>query len=132
MSNRIRVLWLFSAILCACGNNSGAFKTVQQQQAGDYTLTVLSETGAVKNGTSDFILEFRRTADNQLADVSPVEVSPIMEMPGMGPMIGTTTIMPADMPGRYRVTSNLSMAGMWRFNVKFGAGETARININAE
>ena len=134
MPKRSSVAWVVGLLLflSACGDKGGDLKPVQQQQAGDYTLSVLSETGTVKNGSSEFILEFRKTADNQLVDVGPVEVAPIMEMPGMGPMMGTTTIMPTDMPGRYHVTCNLSMAGMWKFNMKFGAGESARLNVNAE
>lgn len=127
-------LWIAGTLglfLVAC-SNQGELKTVQQQQAGEYTVTVLSDTGKVKNGASDFTLEFRKTADNQLADVGTVEVAPVMEMAGMAPMMGTATVMPTDTPGRYHVTCNLTMSGMWKFNVKFGSGEAVRINMNAE
>lgn len=130
----LKSFWIalsLALLLTACGT-SGELKTVQQQQVGDYTVTVLSETGKVKNGANDFTLEFRNTADNQLVDVGAVEVAPIMEMPGMAPMMGTTTVMPGDMPGRYHVTCNLTMAGLWKFDVKFGSGQSARINVNAE
>jgi hypothetical protein len=119
-------------MLTACNGNTAELKTVQQQEAGGYTITVLSETGTIKNGTSDFILEFRKTGEDALVDVGTVEVSPIMEMAGMAPMMGTTNITPAETKGRYRVSCTLTMAGMWRLNLKFGAGEEARININAQ
>jgi len=114
----------------ACGKNE--LKTVKQQQVGELTLTILSESGSVKNGSSDFFVEFRKTSDNQLVDVGSVEISPIMEMAGMAPMMATTEVMPTETPGRYHATSALTMAGLWRFNVKFGSGQSARININAE
>ena len=130
MVNRISIALSLALLLAACGG-TGELKTVQQQQAGDYTVTVLSETGKVPNGAGELTLEFRRTSDNQLVDVGTVEVAPIMEMPGMAPMMGTTTVTPGDTPGRYQVSSNLTMAGMWKFDVKF-AGQSARISINAE
>jgi hypothetical protein len=118
-------------LLVACGNK-GELKTIQTQQAGDYTLTVLSETGSIKNGASDFVLEFRKTADNQPVHVGSVEVAPVMDMSGMAPMMGKAETTPGDAVGRYHVKSNLSMAGLWKFNVKFADGQSVRINLNAE
>ena len=77
------------------------FKTVQTQPAGEYTVTVLSPSGSIKNGANDFVLEFRKS-ENQLVDVGTVYVAPVMDMPGMSPMIGTATVTPTDTPGRYR------------------------------
>src|SRR4030095_3530414 len=97
-------------LLCACRHEE--FKVVKQQEVGEYTLTILTPTGSVKNGANDVVLEFRRTSDKQLVDVSPVEISPVMEMSGMAPMMGTTTITPTDTPGRYRASATLTMAGV--------------------
>jgi YtkA-like protein len=127
-------LWLSLTIvllLCACRNNA-ELKTVQTQKAGDVVVTVLSETGSIKNGANDFFLEFRKTDGNQLIDVGTVDVAPVMEMAGMAPMMGSATVMPTETPGRYRVTGSLTMAGLWKFNVKFGSGQTVRINVNAQ
>jgi len=118
-----------SLLVTAC--KSGEMKPVQKQQVGDYTVTVLSESGKAKSGANDFMLEFRKTSDNQLVDVGPVEVSPIMEMQGMAPMMGSSTVMPAEKPGQYHVNSTLTMAGLWKFNVKFG-DHSVRLNVNAE
>ena len=129
MSERFSIM-LTMLLLAACGTSE--LKPVQQQQVGEYTLTLLTESGVMKNGSSDFTLEFRRTADNQLVDVGTVEVAPIMEMSGMAPMMGSTTVTSTDTPGRYQARGTLTMAGSWKFNVKFGSGQSARININAE
>jgi len=118
-------------LLVACGNK-GELKTIQTQQAGDYTVTVLSETGSIKNGAGDFVLEFRKTADNQPVHVGSVEVAPVMDMSGMAPMMGKAETTPGDAVGRYHVKTNLSMAGLWKFNVKFADGQSVRINLNAE
>lgn len=118
-------------LLGAC-SDPGDLKTVHTQQAGEYTITVLSETGSIKNGTSEFVLEFRKTADNQPVNVGSVTVAPVMEMPGMGPMMGDTTTTTGHTLGRYDVKYSLSMAGLWRFDVKFGDGQSVRINLTAE
>jgi hypothetical protein len=55
-----------------------------------------------------------------------------MEMAGMAPMMGTTSVMRTDTAGRYRATVTLTMAGLWKFNVKYGSGQSVRINLNAE
>jgi hypothetical protein len=88
--------------------------------------------GSIKNGASDFVLEFRKTADNQPVHVGSVEVAPVMDMSGMAPMMGKAETTPGDAVGRYHVKSNLSMAGLWKFNVKFADGQSVRINLNAE
>ena len=122
---------LLSMSLLVGGCVEKELKTVQTQQAGEYTVTVLSPSGSIKNGANDFVLEFRKS-ENQLVDVGDVYVAPVMEMAGMGPMMGTATVTPSDTPGRYRVTGSLSMAGLWKFNVKYGNGDTVRFNVNAE
>ena len=127
-----RASWIVIIVsLLVGGCAEKPLKTVQTQQAGEYTVTVLSPSGSIKNGANDFVLEFRKS-ENQLVDVGTVYVAPVMDMRGMAPMMGTATVTPSDTPGRYRVTGNLSMAGMWKFNVKFGNGDTVRINVNAE
>src|SRR5262245_38066940 len=126
MSKRFWISLSVVVLLCACANKR-ELKAVQSQQVGDYTVTVLSETGSIKNGAGDFVLEFRKTADNQPVHVGSVEVAPVMEMAGMGPMMGKAETMPGDSIGQYHVKSNLSMAGLWKFNVKFADGQSVRI-----
>lgn len=126
-------LWISLAVglLFAACRGKGELKTVQTQKAGDVTVTVLSESGSIKNGANEFVLEFRKTDGNQLTDVGTVDVAPVMEMAGMAPMMGTASVTPTDTPGRYRVTGGLTMAGLWKFNVKYGNGQNVRINVNA-
>jgi hypothetical protein len=129
MSKKLGILIIASLLLSACGG-TGELKTVQTQQAGELMVILLSESGSIKNGANDFVLEFRK--GDQLVDVGSVDVAPVMEMPGMGPMMGTASVTPTDTPGRYRVSGGLTMAGLWKFNVKLGNGEIVRINVNAE
>ena len=131
MQKRMFAATCMSLLSIAC-SRSADLKTVQQQQAGAYTITILSETGSLKKGPGSFTLEFRKTADNQLADVGTVVVAPVMEMPGMGPMMGAAEVKKSETPGRYNVTGNLTMAGLWKVKVTFGAGQSARFNVSAE
>lgn len=119
-------------LLFGCKSGSADLKPVQQQKAGEYTVAILSETGTMKQGTATYTLEFRKAADNQLADVGKVEVSPVMEMAGMAPMMGGAEVTPTGTPGRYDVKGNLTMAGLWKVNVKFGEGQNVRFSLNAE
>jgi hypothetical protein len=85
----------------------------------------------MKNGASTYALEFRRTSENQLVDVGKVDVSAVMEMAGMAPMMGTAEVSPTGTPGRYEVKGNLTMAGLWKMNVKFG-DQNVRFSLNAD
>ena len=120
-------------LLVSCTKGaSEALKPVQQQKAGDYTISILTETGTMKQGPTSYTLEFRKTADNQLADVGTVEIAPVMDMPGMAPMMGDAEVRATDTAGRYAVNGKLSMSGLWKINVKFGDGQNVRFSLNAE
>jgi len=97
-------------------------KQIQQQRSGDYVITLSNETGSLKQGANNLTLEFRR--GDQLADPGNVEVKPMMEMKGAGPMLANTKATPSSTPGRYDVTTDLAMAGPWKFMVTFSGGET--------
>ena len=97
-------------------------KQIQQQRAGDYVITLSNETGSLKQGANNLTLEFRK--GDQLTDPGNVEVKPMMEMKGLGPMLANTKAAPSGTPGRYDVMTDLSMAGPWKFMVTFAGGET--------
>ena len=118
-------------ISCRKGDSSN-LKSIKVVHAGAYTVSILSDTGTMKQGSTTYTLEFRTAADNQLVDVGTVEVAPVMDMSGMAPMMGKADVKPTGTPGRYEVQGNLSMSGLWRVTVKFGAGQSARFNLSAE
>jgi hypothetical protein len=132
MKQSITLLASIVILLSRCtGSGSADFKLIQSQKAGDYTVSILSSTGTMKNGASTYALEFRRTSENQLVDVGKVDVSAVMEMAGMAPMMGTAEVSPTGTPGRYEVKGNLTMAGLWKMNVKFG-DQNVRFSLNAD
>jgi hypothetical protein len=125
-----------SLAFAACGNKGGAdtgnMKQIQQQRVGDYTVTLLNETGELKMGKAKFFLEFRKTADNQLVDVGEVKLNSLMPMPGMSPMSGGASATPSGAPGRYTVEAEFQMAGEWNFTVMFGNNQRVKFNLNAK
>ena len=128
---QITLLIFLVSIGVAC-RKEGDLKPILEQKAGDYTVSVLSESGSIQKDSGSFVLEFRKTGSSQLEDVGKVEVSPVMEMAGMAPMIAGAEVTPSSTPGRYIVKGSFSMTGLWRVSVRFGAGQTARFNLNAE
>lgn len=132
----MRIKTLLIAILAlmplSCSHGSNELKLIQQQQSGDYKVAILSETGTIQQGNKPFTLEFRRATDDQLVDVGTVDVAPVMEMAGMGPMMATTKVTSSNTPGRYTAIGNLTMSGHWKFNITFGKGQSVRFNLSAE
>ena len=106
----------------APGAPAAELKQIQQQRSGDYVITLLNESGSLKQGANNLTLEVRR--GDQLVDPGNVQVKPMMEMKGAGPMLANSSATPSGTPGRYNVTTDLSMAGQWKVMVTFTGGET--------
>ncbi len=129
---------MLSLVLTACGgsNSSGGdtsnLKQIQQQRAGEYVVTVLNETGQLKQGPNKFVLEFRHASDNKLTDVGNVQLNALMPMPGMSPMSGGASAAPSGTLGRYNVESDFQMVGTWGFTVRFGNGQQAKFALRAQ
>ena len=122
-------------VLTACGgsgDDTSNLKQIQQQRAGEYLVTLLNETGQLKQGPNKFVLEFRKASDNQLTDVGNVQLNSLMPMPGMAPMSGGASATPTGTPGRYQIESDFQMVGTWNFTVKFGNGQQARFALKAQ
>lgn len=130
----LAVVTVLGLTLTACGGSGDTsnLKQIEQQRAGETLVTVLSETGQIKQGPNKFVLEFRRASDNQLVDAGNVQLQSIMPMPGMSPMSGGASATPSGTPGRYNVESDFKMAGTWNFTVRFGNGQQARFTLKAQ
>ena len=96
-------------------------KEIGKKEAAGYVITLSSDSGSLKQGANNLTLEFRK--GDQLADPGNVEVKPMMEMKGMGPMLANTKATPSGTLGRYNVTTDMSMAGPWKFMITFSGGD---------
>jgi hypothetical protein len=119
--------------LVACSSGGGSeLKQLSQQRVGDYVVSLLSESGQLKQGPNKYVMEFRRASDNQLLDVGEVKLNSQMPMPGMAPMIGGASATPSGTPGRYNVESNFPMRGKWTFQATFGNDQRVMFQVNVQ
>jgi Cu(I)/Ag(I) efflux system membrane protein CusA/SilA len=95
-----------------------AGRIIETVRAGDLVVTVLSETGMLKQGRTTFAIEFRSASTNALVDIGDVRLSASMSMPGMV-MPAATEIVPSGTAGRYVVTGEFGMPGAWRMTLEW-------------
>ena len=115
--------------VAACGSREQSRGTeLQRIQSGDLDIVLLASEPALKQGDDSFSIEFRKTGTTELVDVGAVKVSATMPMAGMPPMMASIAAEPSPEPGRYMVTSRLTMSGAWNIGVEWsgpaGSGST--------
>ena len=129
---RIPVIVVFVWLSFACSKAPANLTQIQQQRSGDYFVTLLNDTGAVKQHSNKLTLEFRNASTNEPADVTNVQIQASMRMPGMGPMFGNLSSTRRIGPGRYDFDADFSMAGQWSFVVTFDPMGRVQFNLNAQ
>jgi hypothetical protein len=92
---------------------------VQRVRAGAMDVVLLAPQSALPQGRGTSALEFRSPSDQRPVDVGDVKVSATMPMAGMPPMLGNISAHRTDVPGRYVLDSEFSMAGSWRIGVEW-------------
>ena len=115
-----------------CNRQSAGFKQIQQLHSGDYTVTLLNDSGVMKQHSDHLRLEFRNASTNELANVNNVQIQATMRMPGMGPMFGNVSSMRQVSPGLYEFDADFSMAGQWNCLVTFEPNGRVQFNVNAQ
>ena len=129
----ISLFLLALSLFClSCSKGSAAQVPIQQQRSGDYVLTLLNDTGIVKQHSNKYTLEIRNASSNELVNVNNVQIQASMRMPGMGPMFGSISSPRQLAPGRYEMDADFSMAGQWQFVVTFEPNGRAQFNLNAQ
>src|SRR5262249_35658422 len=108
------------------------FKQIQLQRSGDYVISLLNDTGVLKQHSSHLRLEFRKSSTNEMANVDNVQIQASMRMPGMGPMFGNVSGIRQVSPGCYEFDADFSMAGQWNFLVTFDPNARVQFNLNAQ
>ena len=134
MTRPLAIAGVATALLVtlACGGQSAnsASTELQRIHAGALDVVLLSDHGVLRQGKDTSVLEFRH-ADGSLADVGIVKANATMAMAGMGAMIGAVDVQPSDTKGRYRMTSDLSMVGSWRFILEWDGAGTGSASLSA-
>ena len=124
---RITLLMAFPMLSLACSRQSADLKQIQQQRSGDYIVTLMNETGVLKQHSDHLTLEFRNASTNELVNVSNVQIQARMVMPGMGPMFGNLSSPRQDAPGRYDFNADVGMAGQWNRSEERRVGKECRL-----
>ena len=122
----VPLLWM------ACTRQAAGLKQIQQQRSGDYIVTLLNESGALKQRSDHLTLEIRSASTNELANITNVQIQASMVMPGMGPMFGTFSPPRQNVPGRFNCDADFGMAGRWAFVVTFDPNGRAQFNLSAQ
>ncbi len=125
-------LTLLAILLVSCSRQPTEFKPIQQQRTGDYTVTLLNETGALKQHTDHLRLEIRNASTNEPANVNNVQIQASMVMPGMGPMFGTLSTPKQAGTGQYDLNAEFGMAGQWNLVVTFDPNGHAQFALRAQ
>ena len=117
-----------AVIACSSPVDVANLKPIETRTIGDITIVLMNNTGELKQGQNDFVLQFR-DPQGQPVDVGTVQLGSSMSMPGMAPMSGNSEAAPTGQAGTYRVRSNFGMSGAWRFSISWngahGQGSTA-------
>ena len=128
-----RIALLFVLPLCiSCNRQPSTLTQIQQQRSGDYIVTLLNDTGAVKQHSNKLTLEFRNASTNEPANVNNVQIQASMRMPGASPMFGDLSTTKQIGPGRYDFDADFPMAGQWSFGVTFEPNGRVQFNLNAQ
>jgi hypothetical protein len=128
---------LGSLIAAACGGagTSGSEEVIKSTKIDGLTVSLLSDSGELKNGENDLVLSFTDASGN------PVEINAAslnFHMPAMGSMPemnGGATLTTTDMPGRFRAKTSIEMAGTWEAQIRYqgpnATGQTS-MTVNAK
>jgi Cu(I)/Ag(I) efflux system membrane protein CusA/SilA len=100
------------------GQDGPAGVPIQRMESGNLEIAVSSHTGALSQGRSPFVIEFRDVVSGELVDVGTVRAAGTMTMPGMV-MSGGVRVTPTGAPGRYAAVGEFGMAGAWRMTIEW-------------
>ncbi len=112
------MLWLAPWRSRTPAESASEWPVVVSQTSGDVLITLQSDGGVLKQGATQFVIEFRNVATGKLIDVGTVHVTGAMAMPGMA-MTAGGEVTRTPIGGRYRVAAEFAMSGAWRFTVSW-------------
>ncbi len=125
----LAVLTIVGALYLSRGRGpTGAEEVIQRMQSGNLDVLVISPSGALNQGRSAFVIEFRDATSGELVDVGTVRGGGAMTMPGMA-MSSAVQVRPSGTPGRYDAVGEFAMAGAWQMTLEWegpaGSGSVA-------
>ena len=116
-------------LAAACGNGAGNLTELDRARAERLEVVLLSSREAIRHGTDEFVVEIRSAQDGGLVDVGTVKGAASMPMGGT-PMMGRIDVTRTNLPGRYGVKSDLSMAGTWRMTFEWSGPPPGSVTLS--
>ena len=111
-------IWWYTQRDRAHPPDAAAGVVIETARAGDLVVSIVSADGALRQGRASYFVEFRSASTNQLVDAGTLRVGATMAMPGMS-MQASTDVSRASPPGRYQVSSQFTMAGVWKLSFEW-------------
>ncbi len=131
---KIGLTFITLILFAACGtssNGTASGKTIKSGSAGNNLTVTLSNTdGVLRHGKQEFTLAFA-DASGKSVDVGAASVNFFMPAMGTMPaMNNAATLTTTGMPGVYRGTVDLQMAGEWQVQITYeGAAGKGKANL---
>lgn len=128
----LTILFLIGALAAACGGDSSSSqsKVIKSSPIGNnMTVSLMNDTGKLKNGEQELMLEFKDSA-GKTVDVGAASLN--FNMPAMGSMAemnDSATLTTTSTPGVYKGKVKIEMPGEWQAQISFegasGNGKTS-------
>jgi Cu(I)/Ag(I) efflux system membrane protein CusA/SilA len=103
-------------------SSSASAVRVGAGESAGVRVAIFAPKDGVRVGAARLVAEFRDAATDAPIDVTGVRVSAAMPMPGMVMTAGLTPT--AVGPGRFSLSGDFNMAGVWSFTVEWTRGTT--------
>lgn len=118
-----KFLYVFSILaLCfaviSCVKKSDDLKTIQEQQSGDFIISILNNEGKIYKGSGVFYLEFKNVSNNEMADLEKVNGNAVMQLNGVN-VNGEVAVLQTPQMGRFKVKYNFPESGKWNLIVNY-------------
>jgi hypothetical protein len=93
-------------------------KTITFQDIKEGKLVIKSDTGELKQGSNNMIVEFQDSSGN-LLPIDDADMSASMRMSGMPPMATSVSLSPTADRGRFLAQGIFQMGGTWKFVAEY-------------
>ena len=129
----LTIIFIIGILAAACGGDSSSSqnKVIKSSPIGNnLTVSLMNDTGKLKNGEQELILEFKDST-GKTVDVGAASLN--FKMPAMGSMAemnDPATLTTTSTPGVYKGKVKIEMPGEWQAQISFeGAAGNGKTSI---
>jgi len=127
----VALLTAMTAIACNVRSREASrLKQIQQERAGEYVITLLNDSGQLKQGPNLFVIEFRRAADNKMVNAGDVQMNSTLPSPGLPDRVASASVKFSGEIGRYNASCNFPVSGTWNTTLLYENGRSTVLALN--